>query len=63
MARDTLPETAGQVTTAVAMGPKLRRRIQRAGIEFRVLEGAPAPRPVKQRQRAAPASSAINVST
>ena len=31
LAADDLPETAGQVTTAVAMGDALRERLQRAG--------------------------------
>jgi short subunit dehydrogenase-like uncharacterized protein len=38
LAHDDLPPTAGQVTTAVAMGPALRDRLQRAGIAFSVLE-------------------------
>ena len=38
LAHDDLPPTAGQVTTAVAMGPALRDRLQRAGIGFSVLE-------------------------
>jgi short subunit dehydrogenase-like uncharacterized protein len=38
LAGDPLPETAGQVTTAVAMGDALRRRLESAGISFRVLE-------------------------
>jgi short subunit dehydrogenase-like uncharacterized protein len=38
LARDELPETAGQVTPAVAMGQALIDRLQRAGIEFRVIE-------------------------
>jgi short subunit dehydrogenase-like uncharacterized protein len=38
LASDPLPETAGQVTTAVAMGDALRRRLESAGISFRVLE-------------------------
>jgi short subunit dehydrogenase-like uncharacterized protein len=37
LALDDLPETAGQVTTAVAMGKHLRERLVRAGIGFRVL--------------------------
>jgi saccharopine dehydrogenase (NAD+, L-glutamate forming) len=37
LAHDDLPETAGQVTTAVAMGPALRDRLHKAGITFRVL--------------------------
>jgi short subunit dehydrogenase-like uncharacterized protein len=35
-----LPETAGQVTTAVAMGDALTARLQAAGITFAVLDGA-----------------------
>jgi saccharopine dehydrogenase (NAD+, L-glutamate forming) len=38
LALDELPETAGQVTTAVAMGDALRERLERAGITFRVLD-------------------------
>lgn len=38
LANDPLPETAGQVTTAVAMGDALRTRLEKAGISFRVLE-------------------------
>jgi short subunit dehydrogenase-like uncharacterized protein len=38
LAHDALPETAGQVTTAVAMGDALRARLERAGISFRVLQ-------------------------
>ena len=34
LAHDDLPETAGQVTTAVAMGGTLRERLERAGISF-----------------------------
>jgi short subunit dehydrogenase-like uncharacterized protein len=37
---DGLPETAGQVTTAVAMGDALTARLQAAGITFAVLDGA-----------------------
>lgn len=40
LAGDPLPETAGQVTTAIAMGDALRRRLETAGISFRVLESA-----------------------
>ncbi|MEV8593907.1 saccharopine dehydrogenase NADP-binding domain-containing protein [Streptomyces sp. NPDC052012] len=36
LAFDDLPPTAGQVTTAVAMGDALLERLQRAGIRFRV---------------------------
>ena len=35
--RDELPETSGQVTTAVAMGEALIERLPRAGVEFEVL--------------------------
>jgi short subunit dehydrogenase-like uncharacterized protein len=38
MAHDDLPETAGQVTTATAMGDALIGRLQRAGITFRELD-------------------------
>jgi short subunit dehydrogenase-like uncharacterized protein len=38
LAHDDLPATAGQVTTAVAMGDALMERLKRAGIEFNVLE-------------------------
>jgi short subunit dehydrogenase-like uncharacterized protein len=38
LAFDQLPESSGQVTTAVAMGDALLGRLQRAGIAFRVLE-------------------------
>ena len=34
LAHDDLPELAGQLTTAVAMGVPLRERLQRAGIAF-----------------------------
>ena len=37
LAFDELPETAGQVTTAVAMGDALMARLQRAGISFDLL--------------------------
>ncbi|MFD0689032.1 saccharopine dehydrogenase family protein [Actinomadura fibrosa] len=39
LAHDDLPDTAGQVTTATAMGDALIDRLVRAGITFRVLEG------------------------
>jgi len=42
LALDDLPRTAGQVTTAVAMGPALRARLERQGIAFRVLESTAA---------------------
>ena len=38
LALDDLPVTAGQVTTASALGPALRTRLQAAGITFTVLE-------------------------
>jgi short subunit dehydrogenase-like uncharacterized protein len=40
LAFDELPPSAGQVTTATAMGDALLARLQAAGISFRVLEGA-----------------------
>ncbi|TJZ56887.1 saccharopine dehydrogenase [Streptomyces piniterrae] len=39
LAFDDLPETAGQVTTAVAMGDALTERLQKAGLTFRVVRG------------------------
>jgi saccharopine dehydrogenase (NAD+, L-glutamate forming) len=38
LANDELPATAGQVTTAQAMGHALTERLKRAGMTFRVLE-------------------------
>jgi len=38
LALDELPVTAGQVTTASALGPALRTRLQAAGITFTVLD-------------------------
>jgi short subunit dehydrogenase-like uncharacterized protein len=38
LAYDDLPERAGQLTPAVAMGPALRRRLEAAGIAFKVLD-------------------------
>jgi short subunit dehydrogenase-like uncharacterized protein len=38
LAHDRLPSTAGQVTTAAAMGDALTARLERAGIGFAVLE-------------------------
>jgi short subunit dehydrogenase-like uncharacterized protein len=38
LAHDDLPETAGQLTPAVAMGDALSERLQRAGIRFEVVE-------------------------
>jgi short subunit dehydrogenase-like uncharacterized protein len=43
LAFDELPESAGQVTTAVAMGDALIERLQRAGIRFEVLEQSAQP--------------------
>jgi short subunit dehydrogenase-like uncharacterized protein len=40
LAGDDLPDTAGQLTTAAAMGNSLIDRLRRAGIVFEVLEGA-----------------------
>ncbi len=38
LAHDELPSLAGQLTTAAAMGDALRRRLERAGLTFRVVE-------------------------
>ncbi|MGI5471953.1 saccharopine dehydrogenase family protein [Streptomyces sp. CA-132043] len=38
LAYDELPDTAGQVTSAVAMGDALTDRLQQAGLRFRVVE-------------------------
>ncbi|MFD4326944.1 saccharopine dehydrogenase family protein [Nocardioides sp. NPDC058538] len=40
LAFDTLPETSGSVTTAVAMGDALLERLQAAGIRFEVVDSA-----------------------
>ncbi|MEY9886751.1 short subunit dehydrogenase-like uncharacterized protein [Catenulispora sp. MAP12-49] len=42
LAFDELPATAGQLTTATAMGDALIARLTRAGITFRTLSGPPA---------------------
>lgn len=42
LAFDELPETAGQVTTAQAMGDALLSRLQGAGMTFQVLDPAPS---------------------
>jgi len=42
LAFDELPETAGQVTTAQAMGDALLDRLQRAGMSFATLASGPA---------------------
>jgi short subunit dehydrogenase-like uncharacterized protein len=39
LAFDELPERAGQLTPAVAMGDALLARLQSAGIAFKVLDG------------------------
>jgi short subunit dehydrogenase-like uncharacterized protein len=39
LAQDALPERGGQLTPAVAMGQLLIERLQRAGIQFAVVEG------------------------
>ena len=41
LTHDDVPESAGQVTTAVAMGHRLRQRLERAGISFETLAGPP----------------------
>lgn len=41
LAKDELPDVAGQTTTAVAMGQALIDRLTAAGIGFSVLEGTP----------------------
>ena len=41
LAHDDLPETAGQVTTAQAMGATLTGRLQRAGIKFETVSTGP----------------------
>jgi short subunit dehydrogenase-like uncharacterized protein len=40
LAFDQIPERAGQLTTAVAMGDALLERLQKAGIAFQVLESS-----------------------
>ena len=40
LANDDLPQTAGQVTTAQAMGDALRTRLEDVGITFSVLESS-----------------------
>ncbi|GAA2158001.1 saccharopine dehydrogenase NADP-binding domain-containing protein [Kitasatospora kazusensis] len=49
LAFDQLPETAGQLTTAVAMGSALIDRLTGAGLRFRVLDAAPAGPPGRVR--------------
>jgi short subunit dehydrogenase-like uncharacterized protein len=41
LAHDDLPQTSGQLTTAVAMGDALIERLRRAGIGFEVLDSSP----------------------
>ena len=43
LAFDELPDVAGQLTTAQAMGPALRQRLVDSGMTFRVLEAAKRP--------------------
>ena len=38
LAFDELPETSGQVTTAVAMGDELIERLVKAGMQFEVVD-------------------------
>jgi short subunit dehydrogenase-like uncharacterized protein len=54
LAFDENPETAGQVTTAAAMGDALLARLQEAGIDFRVLEPTSAPAAPSARSATAP---------
>ncbi|MDH6136483.1 short subunit dehydrogenase-like uncharacterized protein [Kitasatospora sp. MAA4] len=49
LAFDDLPATAGQVTTAVAMGPALIDRLTAAGLRFTVLDAAPTAAPRRAR--------------
>ena len=42
LAEDELPDLSGQLTPAVAMGEHLQRRLEAAGIGFRVVDGASA---------------------
>ena len=42
--RDVLPKRFGVITTAVAMGDALQKRLERAGIRFDAIEGAPRSR-------------------
>jgi len=45
LAFDELPPTAGQLTTAAAMGPALVERLTKAGIRFTVLDAPPTRAP------------------
>ena len=51
LAFDELPATAGQVTTATAMGGALIERLTRAGITFRTLSAPPVGAPGAGRGR------------
>ncbi|NUR57412.1 MAG: saccharopine dehydrogenase [Catenulispora sp.] len=51
LAFDDLPATAGQLTTATAMGEALIARLQRAGITFRTLTAPPTHSPGPERWR------------
>lgn len=50
LAFDELPSTAGQVTTAVAMGDALIERLRKAGISFTMLEKPPTYPPSRPRR-------------
>lgn len=49
LAFDDVPSSAGQVTTAVAMGDALVKRLTRADIAFTVLDGVPEHPPTRRR--------------
>lgn len=59
LAYDELPETSGQITTAVAMGPALRERLMGVGITFEVVPDVAALG--HGRPRALPAPQAVDV--
>ncbi|GAA2784852.1 saccharopine dehydrogenase NADP-binding domain-containing protein [Kitasatospora paracochleata] len=50
LAFDELPPTAGQLTTAAAMGPALIDRLSKAGISFTVLDTPPTDAPGPRRR-------------
>jgi len=50
LAFDDLPKTAGQVTTAAAMGDALIERLTKAGITFTVLDTPPSYPPSRRRE-------------
>jgi short subunit dehydrogenase-like uncharacterized protein len=50
LAFDDLPESAGQVTTAAAMGDALIERLTKAGITFTVLDTPPSYPPSRRRE-------------